>query len=746
MPGTMWSSPSRRTRRATRYWHACSAAIAAALLPAPFAAAQVTGTWNGSNGNWKDPLKWAGGVPGSGAGSPAGQGDVANFLKSTLSTTISLTDARTIGTLHFDSANPYTVSGTSTLSFNASSGSAAIIVTTANGKASTQNLNVPIRLNSPLSVNVASASASLTLNSSITDAGAGFGVTFDGPGTVTMAGSSANSYGGPTTVNAGTLVLSPGTVRIPGTLIIGNGSASATVRGTAGEVIADDADVVVQAGATSATNGGVLDFQVARETIGSLAGAGLVTGTGLVVAGSKSTTFSGKFQFGDFYKTGTSTLTLTGDTNHFVAFNLSGGTLVLGSDGALGTARLYLNNPTSIRQANGPGNVIVQATSPRLAGNAVIAAGTVTFDGAAPMTFGSLEMPLKTNLVVNADTTFTGVVSSDSFQGFTKSGPGTLTFEMPTYGGPTVVNAGTLKFANGSFGSSSSYILNGGILDVSAGGTNVTLAVKLAGVSSTVRGSLTVNSNSSISGTNLTLGDLKINTSINPALTGTLTAGAIDYGGSWQTIPAGTVIDGAGAVTLGTSGIILMQGEADKPFAVAGTLWGQGIIRGPVDVYKSGAGAGGSIGAGDGKLRRGILTTGDLTIESGATVIAAMSGTNGSAINVNGTIDLAGALSVLPPGSPIDNTTYLVLNNDGFDPINGRFSNLPNDGDALTIHSTGFDYLFAVNYRYDAAGDGAANDVALTMSVVPTPEPTAPALLGIAAMRLLLQRRRAPRS
>jgi hypothetical protein len=119
-----------------------------------------------------------------------------------------------------------------------------------------------------------------------------------------------------------------------------------------------------------------------------------------------------------------------------------------------------------------------------------------------------------------------------------------------------------------------------------------------------------------------------------------------------------------------------------------------------------------------------------------------MSGTNGSAINVNGNINLAGTLSVSPPGSPIDNTTYLVLNNDGFDPINGHFSNLPNDGDVLTIHFTGFDYLFAVNYHYDAAADGAANDVALTMSVVPTPEPAAPILLSLAATRLLMMRRR----
>jgi autotransporter-associated beta strand protein len=592
---------------------------------------------------------------------------------------------------------------------------------------------------------------SLSLTGAISDLGDGSapGLTFDGPGTLSFDGSGANTYTGPTTVNGGTLALNRSALTIPGPLTIGNGTAPATVIARGSYAIARDADVTVNAGTGSATNAGVLNVQ-AVTPIGSLSGGGVVQGSNLYITGSKSTTFSGTFQnFGDVYKTGPSNLTLTGSGNRFVMFNLIGGTLTIGSDGALGNATLDLNSTVGVTGGTGTGSVTLQATAPRATGNSVLARGTVVFAGTAPTTFGSLILTDNTTLDVTADTTF-GQVSLQSGAGaLTKSGPGTLTIGVPgspnTYGGPTVVNGGTLKLANGGIGDQTTgYTVNNAVIDFSAGGTNAALAASLTGSSATVLGSLTVGA-AAISGTNLTLGDLKIAPLTRPALTGTLTVGNLvytDYGLPNQTIPAGTVIGGTGTVTVETNGGLIVNGQVDKPFSVTGELWGRGTINGPVDVLKV-RNHSAIIGAGTPEAPDGTFTVGGLTLETGATLWSGIRSTNATTINVNGDVTLAGALYLYLQAVPGTDAAFVILNNDGTDPVNGGFSNLPNDGDTLTKHSTGVDYVFTVNYHYDAAGDGADNDVALTVSIVPTPEPsTAVVLVGLASALTLGRRPR----
>ncbi|HUL54896.1 MAG TPA: autotransporter-associated beta strand repeat-containing protein, partial [Opitutaceae bacterium] len=129
-------------------------------------------------------------------------------------------------------------------------------------------------------------------------------LTKTGSGTLTLSG--ANTYTGATNVNAGTLRLG------------------------ANNVLSNSTAVTVASGAT-------LNLNNYSDTIGSLAGAGIVTlgsGTLTVGANNTSTTFSGSFAAGDtgtFAKTGTGTLTfgagmdLSGGT-----LQLSGGTLNLG--------------------------------------------------------------------------------------------------------------------------------------------------------------------------------------------------------------------------------------------------------------------------------------------------------------------------------------------------------------------------------------------------------------------------------
>src|SRR5206468_4183363 len=92
-----------------------------------------------------------------------------------------------------------------------------------NGAAATWTGNVV--LNTGLSVLVPAAS-SLTLSGAISGPG---GITKNLPGTLTLSGSSANSFTGTTMVNAGTLVLNKSifNATIVGPLIIGDGSPGA---------------------------------------------------------------------------------------------------------------------------------------------------------------------------------------------------------------------------------------------------------------------------------------------------------------------------------------------------------------------------------------------------------------------------------------------------------------------------------------------------------------------------------------
>jgi len=121
-------------------------------------------------------------------------------------------------------------------------------------------------------------------------------LTKTGTGTLTLSG--VNTYTGATNINAGKLQL---------------GVNNALSKSTA---------VTVASGAT-------LNLNNYSDTIGSLAGSGVITlGSGTLTAGvsNASTTFSGSFTSGDtgtFAKTGTGTLTLG------AAMNFSAGTLVL---------------------------------------------------------------------------------------------------------------------------------------------------------------------------------------------------------------------------------------------------------------------------------------------------------------------------------------------------------------------------------------------------------------------------------
>jgi outer membrane autotransporter protein len=208
-----------------------------------------------------------------------------------------------------------------------------------------------------------------------------------GTGTLTLSG--ANTYTGPTMVNAGTL--------------------------QAGAV-----NAFSSASAFTVASGATLDLAGFDQTVGSLAGAGNVTlgSATLTTNGDGSdTTFSGTISgSGGLVKVGEGTLTLSGNNSYTGGTLLNEGTLAVGSSRALGTGTLTLADGTTL-----------QAAADGLAlANAVRLLGDTTVD-------------TQSNTL-----TLSGPISGAG--GLDKIGSGTLTLTgASTYTGDTNVNEGVLN-------------------------------------------------------------------------------------------------------------------------------------------------------------------------------------------------------------------------------------------------------------------------------------------------------------
>jgi hypothetical protein len=372
-----------------------------------------------------------------------------------------------------------------------------------------------------------------------------------------------------------------------------------------------------------------------------------------------------------------------------------------------------------------------------------------SFGGSNAISFGQLD--LSTNKPVQittaADTTFTGPLIG--YANATKNGPGTLTVNVApntqaqpgSFSGSWTVNGGTLRVLNpsGAFDWTSQYTVNNATLDLTG---STTFNARISGVNGTVRGDLTLLGN--VTGTNLTLGNITLSSGAANNLSGTFTLDSLTVNGG-HSVATGTTISGAGAATIKPLGLLIVSGTLNLPVNVAGELSGGGVIGGAVTLTGTGSAA---------PLvatlfpSRG-LRTGSLTLGANSQFTTNLSGTTAGTVAVTGGVELDGdggaALHVNSAAlttTPV-NTSFVLIDNDGTDPVVGAFAGLAHDGDTLV---TGPNYLLAIDYHYDADGDGANNDVALTyLGAAPTPEPTAASAVGAAAAALLARRRRRER-
>ena len=229
-------------------------------------------------------------------------------------------------------------------------------------------------------------------------------VTKNGTGTWSLAGSGSNTYTGTTTVNEGTLALnkSGGATAVAGSLLIGNGAGTDTVRLDAANQISDSAAVTLGAGGTP-----VLNLNGFSERIGSLASANASAqvqlgtpgaATAFTVGDSTSTTYAGTFTSGNsnpsLVKEGTGTLNLSGASAGFTGgATVNAGTLNLQSNNALGigTVGTTVTSGATLqidggRLTTSNGNLSLAGTGASGTGALVGSAGNNRWDGNITLT------------------------------------------------------------------------------------------------------------------------------------------------------------------------------------------------------------------------------------------------------------------------------------------------------------------------------------------------------------------------
>ena len=511
----------------------------------------------------------------------------------------------------------------------------------------------------------------------------GGGLTKTGTGTLTLSG--ANTYGGDTTISAGTVKLGAA-----GTIPDGSGKGNVSVTGA-------------------------LDLNTFSETINGLSGAGTVDtvagGTPTLTAGAndQTSTFSGVIQNTTgtlaLTKTGAGTLTLTGANTYTGTTTISAGTLQVGnggSSGSLGTGSVTDNSALTFNRS---GSVTV--------GNAISGSGSLTQAGSGTLiltggnSYGATTISTGTLQVGNGGSSGslgTGSVTDNSALTFNRTdtvtvgnaigGSGTLT-QMGsgtlilgganTYTGDTRVSSGTLRVNNSLALQNSTADMNGsdsGTLDLNNlsatfGGLKGSRDLALGS------GTISIGNNGQSTTYSGALGDAGALTKIGA---GTLTlSGANTYSGD-------TTI-GAGTLKLGASGVI-PDGAGKGNLSVSGTL----DVAGNTETI-NGLTGGGTV---DNSTGNGALTAGGndqtstfsgvIRNTSGTLALTKTGGGNQTLSGANtysgNTTVSAGTLALSGSGS-IANTPTISVASAGTLDVTGRSDGTLNLGSAQTLKGNG---------------------------------------------------------
>jgi autotransporter-associated beta strand protein len=198
-----------------------------------FVPGQTVGTWAAAHGgSWTTLANWTGAPPQT-------AGDTANFTTPLAApSTITLDANQSIGTLNFNSTQPYTIAQGTGSTLTLDNGTSSASITDSGGS---HTISAPITLNSNLAITVSSATNTLTLGNI---SGTSATLTKSGAGNLALTGNT--SLGGGLSIQAGTVTLSGNKVTV---------LKSLSFSGTTGKLDLTASDLIVQgAGAAGLTN------------------------------------------------------------------------------------------------------------------------------------------------------------------------------------------------------------------------------------------------------------------------------------------------------------------------------------------------------------------------------------------------------------------------------------------------------------------------------------------------------------
>jgi autotransporter-associated beta strand protein len=313
----------------------------------------------------------------------------------------------------------------------------------------------------------------------------------------------------------------------------------------------------------------------------------------------------------------------------------------------------------------------------------------------------------------------------------TKTGPGMLAMAgSNSYLGGTNIDAGVvIAQSNSALGVGTATISADAMLCLQG---DITLDVPISAVGSGVGGAGAI---SNLSDNNTLSGPITLtgNTTLGAEAGGLTLTGAIDGVGNITAVGTGRIVF---ANTNAVTGVTHVAGDALSVNGILNTavnVYNGGTLRGSGKVGRIMVKSGGTLAPGNSP---GKLESGDLVMYTGATLKIDIDGTIVGAeydqVNVIGAVNLnnnnvpdgGATLDVTVGGgfTPVPGNSFIIINNDGVDPVSGTFLGLLQ---GALFSANGF--TFNVDY---AGGDGndvvltAVADLATTTTLVATPQHT----------------------
>jgi autotransporter-associated beta strand protein len=479
-----------------------------------------------NSGNWSDPLNWN-----ATFGTPPPSGAQATALFGTGASPVNLDVSETVGTLGFNSSTiPYTISGSHTLTLDASGHGASISMAAGTANAT---ISTPVSLNDNLTASV-SGGDTLAITNVISGTSTSQTLTVSGTGTTILSG--PNTFG-PAAGTVGTTLNGGGILQVGNNSALGAGdlstAASSTLQaGAAGVTLANN--ILLGAGSTIVDNNG-----------------NNFTLNGLVSGG------------GNLTKIGGNILTLGGANTYSGGTTVNGGFVGVTTGGAsAGSAGSLGIVPSSVVPANvtlNGGGLLGTTTLTLNTNRGITLTGTGLLDAAsgASFTVGGI-IAGNNGITVNSGAGDIGTVSLAAAN---------------TFNGTATVSNGALQLGNAFALQNSTLNLNGGTLDF-----NTFTAATIGALSGSQNLNLT---NASAAAVALTIGNNNVTASYSGILGG---SGSVDKQGS-GTITIGSGANGGASYTGGTrvdQGTLTLGGvgsmNATGNFDISGVSAGNAIV------------------------------------------------------------------------------------------------------------------------------------------------------------------------